>query len=40
MPAQELLGSRDDVSNHYSGPKREEDVLVVRVKDQSVDDLS
>lgn len=40
VTSEELLSSRDDVSNHDCGSEREQDVLVVWMKDQSVNDLA
>ena len=40
MPSQELLGSRNNVSNDNGRAEWEEDVLVVRVQNESVDHLS
>jgi hypothetical protein len=40
VSSQELLGSCNNVSNDNGRAEREEDVLVVRMKNQSVDHLS
>lgn len=40
MASEELLGSRNDVSNDDGGAEREQYVLVIRMQDESVVHLS